>query len=307
MVTIICQHSGLEVEAESKRTRQHPLIAGFKDRASREDTYREAGQALDEARKRGGYSNIDEYMALVKQIIAELQDKARAQHDAKAAAYRKDEAAREQIKRERQQRNAHLKAHGYTWHRYEAGTEDSWAGRGSLGGGVGEFSHYEFEMVAPDGTVVSEKQALDEIERGMDVVRSEITAKRQAEAQRETEVAAEQAQIEQAEREAVAAFDAQVEQIQQENQRVDRIEFPVSQTVRIQWPAGREHSYYRHIDNIQRGQLNGVACWRVTVNSGYDDDGYTSYYCADPVAVGAKVYEAPPASDFDDVFSSFFG
>lgn len=286
MVTIICQHSGLEFEAETKRTKQHPRIATFKAKADRDGTYRDANNALTEANKRGGYTTIDEYMAFVNTIMLEYRDKERIRHDRAAAAYRREEEARKQMQTERDDRNATLKASGYKWSKYIP-DEDSQ-----------EIEYTRWELYSPDGRLVTEQQALDEIERGVEVVRAEIDAKRKAEAQRQAELAYEQAHIEKAEREAVAEFDVQVKQIESANHRIEPITFDILDTIRIQWPSGRKHSYYRHIDKIQHGQVNGVDCWRITTGSGYDDDGYDSYYCADPDKVHATPMTASNNNSF---------
>ena len=312
MVTILCSESKLEFEAETKRTQQHPRIATLKAQANKDGTYREVNQALAEARKRGGYASIDEFMVLVNQIVAEAKDKTRAQHDRIAASRRREEEQRAQIKAQREARNAKLKAAGYQWSKYEP-MED-------MGQEMGDA---RWELYSPDGRLVTEQQALDEIDlvtvtmqaamdrgatltdavqAGIDARQAADEAKRQAEAQRETEAAAEKTRLEQAENEAIAAFDAQVQQIETQNQRVEQIEFPVSETIRIQWPEGRQHSYYRHIDKIERGQVNGVDCWRITTGSGYDDDGYTSYYCADPTKAEASIYDTSEGSDDQDWF-----
>lgn len=284
MIKIICQHSGLEVETKTRRTRQHPRIAELKIAANKDGNYREVNNALSEARKRGGYTNIDEYMALVSDIMREYHDKAKAKDARRAEAARKAEADRELHKAEREKLNARLKAAGYWWSKYEPrenmGQDDGYA---------------RWDLFSPDGRIVTVDQALEEIERGADVVQAEIAAKHEAEAKANDEA-------EQAESKAIEEFDAKVEQIKRDNERVEPIEFEVTNTIRIEWPAGRKHSYYRHIDKIECGQVNNIDCWRITTGSGYDDDGYESYYCADAVQAHATKADDSPSSAFEKFF-----
>lgn len=86
---------------------------------------------------------------------------------AERAAYRQREeertAAEAQARRQRAITNQFLRQHGYHWVKYEIGSEDDWAGRGSLGGGTGEAIGYEWELLAPDGRIVTVAQAQAEI------------------------------------------------------------------------------------------------------------------------------------------------
>lgn len=64
MITVKCQHTGFEFEAETSRSKNHPKVAAFLNEASKENGhYRGAGhtakQLVSEAT---GYDNIDELM-----------------------------------------------------------------------------------------------------------------------------------------------------------------------------------------------------------------------------------------------------
>ncbi len=285
MVTITCSESKLEFEAETKRTKQHPFIADLKNRANKDGNYREINEALAEARKRGGYTTIDGFITLVNEIVAGKKDAASAARDRRAALIRKQEEENARIEAERESRKAKIKAAGYRW------LKDDY-----------EEGNVRWDLFSPDGRIVTERQALDEIARGADVVKAEREAKEKAaEAER---LIAEDAdrRMREAERDATAHFDGLIDRIEAANQRVERIEFEAIERTYIQWPEGRQQSYYRHIDKIERGQINGVDCWRITTGSGYDDDGYTRYYCADPVKVGAVMKADEPKSDYDWLF-----
>ena len=175
MVTIKCQHSGIEFEAATRRTKQHPLVAEIKNYANKDGSYHEVNNALDAAEKAGGYATIEEYMAKVQAILNGAKER-RVELDRKRAEDRKrEEAEKIERKRKRQERNAFLKDNGYNWNKVEIGTEEDQF-PGGYGAGIGEFSHYEWQLWSPDGRHVTTEQALDGIERGMDVVLAEITA-----------------------------------------------------------------------------------------------------------------------------------
>lgn len=69
MITIKCQYTGIEFEAESKRSKNHPAVTAFLSDAN-EDGKRSAGaygkakELLAEAA--GNFSDIDSLMAAVK-------------------------------------------------------------------------------------------------------------------------------------------------------------------------------------------------------------------------------------------------
>ncbi|MCB8942551.1 MAG: hypothetical protein H6658_02125 [Ardenticatenaceae bacterium] len=203
MVTIKCQHSGIEFEAKSTRTRQHPLVAAFKNESVR-GNYSQAMEALEKAAKVGGYTTIEEYMTLVKKIMSGAVAAKNEAINRQRQAEREAEKAVAELRARREAQNAHLRQHGYRWQKHY----------------IDAFDHYEepepddrfaWVLVAPDGRCdVSVAQALDEIERGAEVVLAEIAAQKEAseKAQREKEMT-EQAEME-ADRQARQTFEEQL-------------------------------------------------------------------------------------------------
>ena len=68
MFTIKCQYTGIEFEAESKRTKNHPAVTRFLNEANEDGkravgAYAEAKRLLTEAA--GNFDNIDELMEAV--------------------------------------------------------------------------------------------------------------------------------------------------------------------------------------------------------------------------------------------------
>jgi len=272
MVKVTCQHSGIEFEADSKRTKQHPRIAAIKSEANKRGNYREVNAALDAVRKAGGYTTIAEYMAMVDLY---LKGKS-AERDAAAAKRReqeqRDEEERAIARQRREEQNALLKANGYRWSKTEIGTEGGF----SYGAGIGEFSHYEWILWSPDNRVVSVAQALDEIERGMEVVKAERAAK--AAAERAEREAAERAA---AEREAAyKAVENQAKSLP-EVERFSADEREESEEI-IRYRAGQ----WGELRVITRCKVRDVACYIV---SRYGDMDYSWYYCADPQKAGLVV------------------
>lgn len=287
MVRVVCKESGIEFEADSKRTQQHPLVAAIKQDGNKNGTYRQVNEALTKVRKEGGYTTIDEYISRVRAIVDGVPS---AKANALAEQYSRDQEfkARQQ---KREENNATLSANGYRWNKYTDWDtdQDAWA------------------LIAPDGRTVTVSQALEEIERGIEIVKAERAAKEETayiEAQRiEAEAArikAEEdtlkAQQDAQNQATYAAFDAEVERLVAGMIQVERFDWhahPRQTIYKMQKIAGG--SYYRRHDYIDEATVNGVRCIITVTGSGYDDDGYSTCYCADPVAAGLTIY-TPPAN-----------
>jgi len=150
---------------------------------------------------------------------------------------------------------------------------------------------------SPDGREVSVSQALDEIERGAEVVLAEIKAKSDAkQAEIEAKEKAEQAAIDKAEAEYKAAKSEAIQGM------IEVEKFP---TVFGEF----EIIYRSERNNIRRVTRNGVAC---TITQNVALDGNTNrFYCADPVAAGLTPITPPESGSFEEkltnTFDFFFG
>lgn len=73
MIKVTCQYTGIEFEAESKRTKNHPMVAEFLNEASsnrfQTGAYRKAKDILAEAK--GQFESIDDLMNFAKAAYAE--------------------------------------------------------------------------------------------------------------------------------------------------------------------------------------------------------------------------------------------
>lgn len=72
-IKVTCQYTGIEFDAASKRSKNHPAVAKFLDDASsdrfKNGAYAEAKRLLVEAR--GQFDNIDDLMAAVNEAYTE--------------------------------------------------------------------------------------------------------------------------------------------------------------------------------------------------------------------------------------------
>jgi hypothetical protein len=80
MFTIKCQYTGIEFEAESKRTKNHPAVTRFLNEANDDGkrsvgAYAEAKRLLTEAA--GNFDDIDSLMAYVTAAYAAWKDGAK--------------------------------------------------------------------------------------------------------------------------------------------------------------------------------------------------------------------------------------
>lgn len=195
MAEIECQYTGVTFTAASKRAKNHPMIADLLADANRIGCYRVVLDALKQARE-DGVTDINEFRSRAKSAMRDDIAKRDAERDAERQAKRDADIASADARRERERINAHLRAHGYRWAREDVGSEDDWAGHGSVYSGVGEVVGTRWALYAPDGREVpTVRQALNEIERGADVVLAEIAAAIQAEADKRAAIAQEKVDL----------------------------------------------------------------------------------------------------------------
>jgi hypothetical protein len=257
MVTITCQESGIEFEAATSRTKQHPKIAVLKAWANKASKYRELNTALAAVRKAGGYETIEQFVSAVEAHMDAAKAKAQELSVIRARDAREAEEA---AKATRQRTNDTLKAHGYKWTKVFVYEDDA----------------YEWVVEAPDGRLLpDEGSALYEIERGgIEAVRAEQAAQEAAEQAKRAAVEAEaDAAIE-----AIDAAHIEISHTCIEVERFDATGFEITHRV--------PHRGYRALDTIRRGTINNVPCYLVIVDTMADFDGHYHYYSADPVASG---------------------
>lgn len=172
---------------------------------------------------------------------------------------------------------------GYTPDEYEVGSEDSWAGPGSLGAGIGEGTGVQAMMyISPDGQrCLTEGQALAEV--------LSVSGQEDPKIDRNAEL--ERASL---------AFGEAKDAIM-ENPEVGAtkalIEADWQEINRLEWYPGQA-------DSIATVQVGGVQCWR-TVSASFDGD-LVFYWCADPEAAGLEPVKRDGISD-TDTLALFWG
>jgi hypothetical protein len=220
-------------------------------------------------------------------VFAELQ-KNRDKRNELDAKRREDEARREaereERKRQREERNAHLKEHGYVWRKEAVGTEDDVL-PGSYGAGVGEFSHYEFQLYAPDGRRVSEERALAEIKFGVEWVAAEETA-----------YAEDKARTERAEEAEYQKRETAYNEAKREARQYLQVEY-VDYTLRKDFEYVASNNRGNESYGVKRGTINGVTVYEIWQTG--DMDVYT-FYCENPEDAGLTVKERKEESHDDD-------
>lgn len=154
MVTVTCQYTGIEFEASSKRSKNHPAVSDLLNEAAKDKynpaAYRTVKDALADA-KAAGMTDINE-------IVSYARDRMNNAND--AAWQRRIED--EQQRKARAERNSLLKSHGYRWHKEDEESMD-FAGAGAFESMYGS-ANAVWILTAPDNREVTVAQALKEIE-----------------------------------------------------------------------------------------------------------------------------------------------
>lgn len=153
MTTVKCQHSGIEFEAVSTRTKQHPAVAELKASANKNGTYTALMTALETVRTNAEYTTIDEYVDQVNRVM-------RGEPTRKQIA-RQAEDKKESEYQERKSQNALLRENGYVWSKEEAEHDASEAG-------------YIWRLFSPDYREVTVAQALAEIRAAAQIEKDEV-------------------------------------------------------------------------------------------------------------------------------------
>ncbi len=273
VVTIKCQHSGIEFEAQSKRTKQHPRVAKLKTDAHRDGNYRQMCDALDKIQKDGGYATIEEYVQLVKDRIVSIK----AKRDARILEQRKADKQRKQSEKVL---SAWLKENGYEY-------REVFNPRGLRGSDAFEViddpSFYDHLLYAPDDEEIGryDAQRIMNGELSIEQFRTEEFTKAHEAALIEKAEREEKESKEKAWQDATDAFDAQVKEIEQANTcvSVDWQDYPESAEVISKHGCSR--------DTIKVAEINGVKVYCINTGAGSDSfSGYSSYYCGDPAVAG---------------------
>lgn len=153
MVTVTCQYTGIQFEAKSARTKNHPLVSQLLADAHKHGTYGVAVEMLAVA-KEAGMSDIHEIVAFAFANMCATEQK----------RFDELEARKREMKAQRQRRrevNETLRANGYRWRRVNVAEEMdafgplAWADYGD--------DNTDWDLISPTGSIVTVGEALAEI------------------------------------------------------------------------------------------------------------------------------------------------
>lgn len=258
MIIVKCQHSGIEFEANTSRTKQHPKVAAFKN-SNVKNYYRQACESLDEAAGED-YQTIDEYLTIVNRIFKAKTAKRDAEITERKRQQAQEEKARYEARKQREATNAKLRANGYCWMKDD---DDGYQP---------QFNDGNWHLISPDGYDVTVAEALHDIEIG---VENAIAQRAKAKAQAEKE-ASEKAQAEKEETEKRAQAESEVMGNAQEVEPFDYSNFEL-----IYSHSDTRVSVINH--KVFRGQISGITCG--VTYSYYSNLGESiHYYCDNPEA-----------------------
>lgn len=106
MVKVICQYSGIEFEAATKRSKNHPVIVARIDREYKRGDLNAFTAAMENVKRAGGYTTIEEFMTRVDSemnAIVSVKQTERNEKDYINSLIRELEEARAKADRECEQ------------------------------------------------------------------------------------------------------------------------------------------------------------------------------------------------------------
>ncbi|SRR6266700_1168480 len=150
MVKVICEKTGIEFEAATKRTKNHPSIMMILNDANKYGWYADALEALKSGRK-SGFSMIEQFVSALRNAEEQYKEQTNAVY----AAQNRERKAVEEAKRQREIRNSLLRDRGYEW------TDLGYAPDEEIDNSfLGRLPEHDWHLKAPDGKLVSLKDAM---------------------------------------------------------------------------------------------------------------------------------------------------
>lgn len=274
-----CQHSGIEFEAKSKRSKNHPQVSELKNGAAKDGNYTEVLKAMDTIREQGKYETIDEFLAQVQDIV-NVKARRKADRQRKQREFeRKAEQAHRDAKAKREATNRHLREHGYKWSKEYADLDEYEEGEPS-----------KWVLRSLDRREVTVAQALDEIERGADAVQDKLAGIIESGGELPYDVVLD-GKLEEAEAKRKQAEEAEEDAYRMEWEKakneikagmveVERFDYD---NFEITFDRARTQHSARQIERIHRGKVNGVDCAVIyRYFGGHDFIETEQFYSADP-------------------------
>lgn len=152
MVTVTCEKTGIQFEAASKRTKNHPRIMTLISDSYRDNCYNEVLAAIKSGKEQG-FTTIEQFEAIVK----DASDKVRAERDTEFAKEYQRKREEQDAKRQRHFMNRFLFEYGYTWIDLGYPLDEE------IDNMRGSVPEHDWHLKSKDGRSVSVKQAMQEI------------------------------------------------------------------------------------------------------------------------------------------------
>jgi hypothetical protein len=149
MVLVTCEKTGIQFEADTRRTKNHPTIMGWLNEAAKDGWYNQALSTIKQGREQG-FTTIEQFADALRATEESHKCASNAVYAAENARKRAEQDAR----RERATTNAFLRDHAYKWHKFEHDEEDV---------DLLNLPEVEWTLYSPDNRAVSLKEAMLEL------------------------------------------------------------------------------------------------------------------------------------------------
>jgi hypothetical protein len=161
MITMKCDKTGIEFEADSKRQKNHPLVSALLNAAAKDKynngLYKAAIEAFEEVKATGGYT-IEEAISYAE---AAMQGKTEQGNEKRRIEAERNKRIAE-AKAHRRATNNYLYANGYRWYKEDEESMDAF-GANAFEEVYGSVVSVVWTLISPDGRAVTVAQALEEI------------------------------------------------------------------------------------------------------------------------------------------------
>lgn len=252
------------------------------------------------------HSHLQEeaFLQAVKVAISEAKERGQQREVRQQEAEKKRKEQQARRKELREEQDGYLCSHGYNWKNEDVSTLYSFDQHKEYDP---RYADWRRVLYAPDGKRLGEgkeatQQALAEIERGAEIVRAEIEAKRQASriakqlAEAEATARAEALEAERLRR-ALAFKEAQMLAEVQED-------FDFDEEPKVLYHHD-EIGIIRIIDKVLKGTVKGVVAAKTRVyRGGHDYDDIRRFFCENPEAAGLT---RRVLSNEEKILRDFFG
>lgn len=158
MVTVICEKTGIEFEAATKRTKNHPIIMAWVNDAAKDGWYNTALETIRKCRQDGA-TTLEQFVTALRQAETTFKEQSNAAYAAKIERERQQKEA----KRQRYITNSFLREHGYRWVNLGFEDEEEADAFGLIGPQYEHLIGKYWQLFSPDDRAVSVQEAMQEL------------------------------------------------------------------------------------------------------------------------------------------------